>query len=127
MRFGSSVLTDSPTAVIYLNGIKYRVTISDIEFEDISVMPIKAAVQIAKTDEDLTQSNRDWNSYYKFGGFPVFLQNSVEPCCSCSRKPYTYICTLQTDWGDMGNANIFALISDSGDEVEDVFVEASCS
>ena len=47
-----------------------------------------------------------------------------EPC-SDDGLPYTYICTIENDWGDMGNGNIFALIRDF--KVEDVWVEASCS
>ena len=125
MKSLSSIYTDSPNVVMYLNGLKYKVSI-DVEYCESSAMPTDAKVEIERTDEELTKSSGNCSDYYKFGGFPIFIQNSVEPMAD-NGKPYTYICTINNDWGDMGNANIFALISDSGEEIEDVFVEASCS
>lgn len=124
MKFGSAIFTNSPKVVMYLNGVKYKVEV-DVEYDDYCAMPIDAIVKIERTDEALSLSGKH-NEYYKFGGYPIFIQSSYEPIGE-NGKPYTYICTIQNDWGDMGNANIFALISDCGEKIEDVFVEASCS
>lgn len=125
MKTPSSIYTDSPSVVMYLNGFKYKVSI-DVEYDEHSAMPTDAKIDIVRTDEELTKSSSKTNNYYKFGGYPIFIQTPVEPMTD-SGKPYTYICTINNNWGDMGNANIFALISDSDDNIEDVYVEASCS
>lgn len=124
MKSPSSIYTDSSTVVMYLNGLKYKVSI-DVKYDEHSAMPIDAKVDLVCTEEELTKSSGKTSNYYKFGGYPNFIQTPVEPMSDYG-KPYTYICTINNDWGDCGNANIFALISDSGDNVEDVYVEASC-
>lgn len=76
------------------------------------------------TEEPPTVSSNKRGEYYKFGGYPRFIQNEYCPCAAEDMKPYTYICTIENGWGDCGNGNIFALIRDG--VVEDVLVEASC-
>jgi hypothetical protein len=124
MKFGCAIHSNSPTVVMFLNGTKYKVEV-DVTYDDYCAMPVDAVVKIERTDEALNLSGKH-NDYYKFGGYPIFIQTPREPIGE-NGKPYTYICTIQNNWGDMGNANIFALISDCGDKIEDVYVEASCS
>jgi hypothetical protein len=131
MNFTASIYTNEPNVVMYLNGVKCKVSV-EIIYDDYETpgMPINAKVNIEPTEEPLTVGIKRMAyqcrqpAYYKFGGFPVFLQMVSEPC-SDDGLPYTYICTIENDWGDMGNGNIFALIRDF--KVEDVYVEASCS
>ena len=118
----SVVYTEEPTAVIYLQGKKYKVTIDVTYSEDPAGMPEYASVSITPTEEPLT-INKSVNGYYKFGGSPHFIQNEFHPADD-DGFPYCYICTLNNEWGDCGNGNIFALIKN--DQVLDVFVEASC-
>ena len=125
MKSPSSIYANYPSVVMYLNGLKYKVSI-DVKYEEYSAMPVDAKVEIERTEAELTKSSGNRNDYYKFGGFPIFIQNPVEPMAE-NGKPYTYICTVQNDWGDMGNANVFVLIDDSGETIEDVYVESSCS
>ena len=130
-NFGVSFYTNRYTAIIFINGKKCRVTISDIELEDYSSMPIDAKVKIEPVGDseqiDVNQDS-DYNGrrkpYFKFGGWPDFIQNECEPVAE-DGTPYTYICTINNDWGDCGNGNVFALIRDNF-FVEDVYIEASC-
>lgn len=135
-KFGVSFYTNCTTAVIFVNGKKCRVTISDIELEDYSSMPIDAKVKIEPVgDLEQIDVNPDptrprpifggrRKPYLKFGGWPDFIQNECEPVAE-DGTPYTYICTINNDWGDSGNGNVFALIRDNF-FVEDVYIEASC-
>ena len=122
-----SIRTDDNTVVMYVNGRRYRVTV-DITDYDLNGAPHKANVTIMPTSDPVTVESglrkcTRSNTTYKFGGYPEFLQNIHEPTAP-DGLPYTYICTINTPWGDSGNANIFALIR--GESVEDVYVEASC-
>ena len=136
----SSINSAEPTVVMFINGFRCRVSVN-VKYDDHTAMPISAKVEIKPTHEQLTKSSAR-EEYYKFGGWPEFVQFPVEPA-SEDGMPYTFICTINNSWGDSGNANIFALISNnihsvvdpiSGDnlgfinmlEVDDVYVEASC-
>jgi hypothetical protein len=128
MKSHSDIYTNDNTVVMYLNGKKYRVTVKESWGED--GIPNNADVDIVLTDDPLTVGKcekcrlyrgRDYD--YKFGGFPYFIQNTVSPC-SNEGVPYTYVCTIESGWGDSGNSNIFILIKD--DKVLDVYHEASC-
>jgi|694.fasta_scaffold12015_39 hypothetical protein len=127
----ADIYTNENSVVMYLQAKKYKVTV-DVEYEDYG-MPRSATVVIEPSDEPVTESLRDpnlayhynpWSAYYKFGGFPVFIQNPVAPCTN-EGKPYDYICTINNHWGDDGNGNVFALINDG--VVEDVYIEANCA
>jgi hypothetical protein len=137
MKNTSSIYTNEPNVVMFLNGVKCKVSVNII-YDDYHSpgMPIDAKISIERTDEPLTvgiqPANNGWSNRhtadYKFGGYPFFLQNVVEPC-SNDGLPYTYICTIQNNWGDLGNGNVFALIRNFDVDkiaIEDVFVEASC-
>lgn len=112
---------------MFLQGNKYKVTVEESWSDD--GVPESATVTVEPTTEPITVSKPfpHWgyrSRYaYKFGGYPVFIQNPVSPCDD-EGFPYTYICTIESGWGDSGNSNIFALIKD--DKVLDVYLEASC-
>lgn len=125
---GVSIYSDSPSVVMYVNGVKCQVTV-DIEHDEDSGMPIHAKVEILfEGFRPLTPSGKS-NCYYKFGGWPEFTQLPIEPMAE-DGTPYTYICSVNNNWGDMGNANVFALVRYDAVNcwvfVEDVYVEASC-
>lgn len=119
-KFGVSIHTNEPQVVMFLNGRKYKVKI-EIKYDD-DAIPVDAEVDMKPCNEPLTPSSSK-KEYYKFGGFPRFIQNVFEPVTD-DGVPYTYLCTIENNWGDCGNCNIFVLIKD--DVVEDVFIEASC-
>lgn len=99
----------------------------DWSCEEYSGMPTTATLKIQKTNKPTTESDKT-NSLYKWGGYPTFIQGHIQPLSEDGRL-YHYICTIQNDWGDMGNANIFALIGEWENDtltVQDVYVEASC-
>ncbi len=99
----------------------------DWSCDEHSGMPTSAKLKICKSDKPVTENTKN-DSLYKWAGFPIFTQGHIQPVSEDGRL-YHYICTIQNDWGDMGNANIFALIGDWEDDnlvVEDIFVEASC-
>lgn len=124
-KFGTSVFTNHPSAIMFINGVKCRVDV-EIKFAD-GGMPVDANIQIeAVNASEPMKSNAvaRRNTFYKFGGWPDFIQNPCEPVAE-DGTPYTYICTVNNNWGDCGNGNVFALIRD-GFKVEDVYVEASC-
>lgn len=141
MARSASIYTDDNSVVMFIQGKKYRVTVNFIfdgfERDVCSGMPTGGTVKLEPTDEEVTKSTKrngehcsgpDYNyrhtSYlYKFGGFPNFIQNGMEPAAD-DGFPYDYICTIENGWGDSGNGNLFALIRDG--EVKHVIVEASC-
>lgn len=66
----------------------------------------------------------------KWGGSPRFVQSEYYPMAEDGTR-YDFICTIENDWGDCGNCNIFILTepSDSSDTpftILDIYVEASC-
>ena len=126
VKFYQSITNSEPQVVMLIDGIKCKLSI-DVEYDEYSAMPMSAQLSIAKTDEPLSTSDNK-SYYFKWGGYPVFVQSECSPMSEDGRL-YKYICTINNSWGDMGNANIFALLSPSeeGFTVEDVFVEASCS
>lgn len=131
-KFFFSVYTDESSVVIPLKYF-YFADVANVEItidwscDEEWGMPNSASLKIFKSDKPLTESGKP-HSLYKWAGFPEFKQGTWHPMSEDGRL-YHYICTIQNKWGDMGNANIFALIGGwEGDEliVEDVFVEASC-
>lgn len=121
-----AIYTSENSVVMYLNNRKCRVTL-DMKFDDCGYPEsAKISIQHALENEPLTVSGEP-NEWYKFGGFPEFVQSPVEPIKD--GKPYTFICCIRECWGDCGNANIFALITESDNNefiVDDVYVESSC-
>lgn len=123
-NFQLGILTDDSEVVMWLNNKKCKVSV-EIEYDEHSSMPLDAKLDIVFTDEPLTKSKAA--GYYRFGPFPDFTQSACWPV-SAEFKPYTFICTVDNSWGDMGNGNVFALLeeTETGYAVLDVFVEASC-
>lgn len=130
------IYNNSPEAIMHIDGIKCKISI-EVEYDEMGGMPLSAKVEINKTEEPLSVSDTikgkygpqvNILSYYKWGGYPRFIQNEVCPMSEDGRL-YRYLCTINNNWGDMGNGNVFALIkpSEKGFDVEDVYVEASCS
>lgn len=119
------IYTDEPNVVIYLLGKKCEINIK-VDYEEDSAAPIDANLRIDFTEKPLTEKSTT-RGYYKWGWFPTFLQNEVYPTAADGR-PYTFICTVCNNWGDCGNANVFALLKehDTGFFIEDVYVEYSC-
>ena len=118
------IWTNENTVVMFLEGVKYRVTV-DVEYDEYSAMPIEAKVKLEPSDEPVTASSNNTRDYYKFGGAQDFVQFPHYPVAKIDQKPYAYVCTVENSWGDCGNGNIFALIRNGA--VEDVYVEASCA
>jgi hypothetical protein len=77
MKFGCAIYSNSPTVVMFLNGTKYKVEV-DVTYDDYCAMPVDAVVKIERTDEALSLSGKH-NDYYKFGGYPIFIQTPCEP------------------------------------------------
>jgi uncharacterized protein YwqG len=124
MKYGSAIYSSEPSVVMHLNGKKYKVIVEAEFSEEIPAMPVSAKVDISLTEEPVTISDESGWCRYKFGGYPHFIQGEVLPTDD-NDQPYAYICTIESNWGDCGNGNVFALIKD--DKVVDVYVEANCA
>ena len=142
MKFQQPIYTDKSTVTIPLKNLyitdqqdntNVEITI-DWSCEEYSGMPNDATLTIKRTTNPPTPTQKP-NSLYKWGGYPEFVQTPIQPISDDGRL-YHYICTIKNDWGDMGNANIFALIAKPNEaaqwkddqlQIEDIFVEASCS
>jgi len=135
VKFFNSIYTNESSVIIPLKHFyisdQTDNTIVEIAIEwscdEYSCMPDSAKLDIYKSNKPVTESGKS-NFLYKWAGFPEFIQNKFQPISDDGRM-YHYICTIQNNWGDMGNANVFALIGDWKDDilvVEDVFVETSC-
>jgi hypothetical protein len=134
MKFFKSICTDQPSVIIPLKYF-YIADQTDnavikiaIEWscDEHSCMPVSAKLDICRSNDEATENEE--GGFYKWAGFPEFIQSNFQPISDDGRL-YHYICTIQNDWGDMGNANVFALLGGWKDDrliVEDVFVEASC-
>lgn len=122
MKLSTEIWTDESDVVMYVNGVKCKIEIEPQHNSQTGIID-RVNIKINKTEEDLTKEGRS-GYYYKWGGWPIFRQQSVIPA-SDDNKPYTYICTINNDWGDMGNVNVFVLI-DENFCVKDIFIETSC-
>jgi hypothetical protein len=129
MKFQKPIYTNKNEAIIPINGQNYFVQI-DIVFDENGVPDVCLVENFRKTDLPETYSSSHTRYYcVKWGGYPHFIQNEYVPL-SDDFRPYTYICTVDNRWGDAGNCNIFFLFKDVNSpnlEIEDVFMEASCS
>lgn len=133
------VLTDVGEAVINYKGRRYAVRV-EVRINDDGT-PEGCDVQFAIEDSaPLTddQIGMIKGSYAKWGGSPRFLQNELWPMSDAGIQ-YDYLCTIENEWGDAGNCNIFILtecnIPLNGLEqantvpsyrIVDSFMEASC-
>jgi hypothetical protein len=72
--------------------------------------------------------NKDYGHYVQWGGWPRFRQESIKPY-SDDGRPYDFLCMVDNGWGDSGTCNIFILVrkGELGYEVEDLYMEYSCS
>jgi len=111
----------------------YRGMVFNLKFEiiyDENGVPIKAEIDYCCNTHMSVEMNGDRGSYVKWGGYPHFKQGEVVPISDDGRK-YEYICTVDNGWGDSGTCNLFILFSKNevwpGPEIEDVYLEYSCS
>lgn len=135
MKFLPIICTEEYNAVIEYRGQKYSVKI-DISYDNDSI-PEKCNISFERTfDEELsvTPNNYDRGNYVKWGGYPHFLQGECWPATD-EGIPYDFLCTVENEWGDMGNCNIFILTKkvecdvlreNYHYEIVDVYMEASC-
>ncbi len=124
MKFKRAFYTDDTCAVFEIQGIPYYIKFH-IEY-DYDGVPSKAIIEEWNiTDKKLEETKNA--SYVKWGGYPIFVQSEIIPM-SDDGKEYFYLCTIDNDWGDSGNCNVFVLLEESefGLIPKDVFLEASC-
>jgi hypothetical protein len=125
MKYAQAIYSSEPSVVMYLHGKKYRVTVDVTYDDDQPARPNSATVTLELTDEPVTECEPHiYYCWFKFGGYPEFMQGEVL-VTDDDGNPYTFICTINSHWGDSGNGNVFALIKD--DKVIDVYLEASCA
>ncbi len=124
MKFCPVVYTWETEAVIFYKGHKYFVK---LDFDTTTDLKIKV-VSFEVSDSELTEGVPSCRNYFvKWGGAPRFLQGEVWPM-SEKGIPYDYLCTVENEWGDGGNLNVFILTEKVNDcyTVSDVYTEASC-
>ncbi len=121
--------TNEPEIVMHFHGKKCKIRVEcDFDDEYFAYGRVEdAKVTVVETDEPLTSITNN-RAAYVWGWCPIFRQDTAYPV-SDDGRPYTFICTIDNSWGDSGTNNVFALInmSSTGYEVEDVYVESSCS
>lgn len=130
MKFAPTIYTDDCEVSMLFMGEPYFIRF-EIEYDD--AMPVRChMLDFCLTKQSLDEikwpnlpHKRLW--YVKWGGYPIFIQNEVNPI-SDDGRPYVYLCTVNNEWGDSGNCNIFILVrkGELGYEVEDVYMEYSC-
>ena len=115
--------TDNTTAIIELGGLTYRVSI-EVDYSDGVPSAVSAGLEIVS----LPLTEKVPGGWVEWLGYPKFRQGPVYPH-SDDGRPYTFICSVDDCWGDMGTANIFFLFKKNclPFEIEDVYMEASCS
>lgn len=133
MRLLNVVHTDEWAAVILYRGEKYAVAV-ELEY-DPSGVPVRCVVDFKPAPhQELTPSKENRSSKYrlcswevKWGGWPQFLQAEIWPA-SDAGIPFDYLCTINTEWGDAGNVNVFILTAETagGYVVLESYIEASC-
>jgi hypothetical protein len=124
MKFCPVVYTWETEAVIFYKGHKYFVK---LDFDTTNDLKIKV-VSFEASDSELTEGVDSCRNYFvKWGGAPRFLQGDQWPM-SEEGIPYDYLCTVENEWGDGGNLNVFILTEKVNDcyTVSDVYTEASC-
>lgn len=123
MKFCPVVYTWETEAVIFYKGHNYFVEL------DICADTLKVKVaSFNATDAKLTEGLISTRGYFvKWGGAPRFLQGDRWPM-SEEGIPYDYLCTVENEWGDSGNLNVFILTEKVDDcyTISDVYTEASC-
>ena len=135
MKFLPIICTEEYNAVIEYRGQKYSVGI-DISYDNDSI-PEKCNISFERVfDKELSVTPNDYDrgNYVKWGGYPNFLQGECWPATD-EGIPYDFLCTVENQWGDMGNCNVFILtkkvecdvLKDNYHyEIVDVYMEASC-
>ena len=133
MQFLNEIYTDEWAAVILYRGEKYAVSV-DLVY-DVCGVPVSCVVHFKPAPHAaVTLSKKNLSSKYrrcsyevKWGGWPHFIQDEVWPA-SDDGIPFDYLCTINTEWGDAGNVNIFILTTKTaaGYVVLESYVEASC-
>lgn len=101
-------LTDVSEAVIDYKGRRYAVRV-EVRINDDT--PEGCDVQFVMNDSaSLTEDQIGTikGSHAKWGGSPRFLQNEFWPVSNAGIQ-YDYLCTIDNEWGDFGNCNIFIL------------------
>lgn len=122
MRFCPIIHTWETEAVIFYKGQNYFVELDCSDCLRVKVVSFKS------TDAELTKGLTHTRVYFiKWGGAPRFLQGDRWPM-SEEGIPYDYLCTVENEWGDSGNLNVFILTEKVGDcyYISDVYTEASC-
>ena len=122
MKILPIIYTDDTRAIVQINGTHY-----DIDFElhyDESCVPQSCTFhKFNKTNQPLTQDSNSAN-YVRWRGAPDFRQGQVIPTDDDGVE-YSFLCTINNNWGDSGTVNIFVLIKDN--LLIYHWVEASCS
>lgn len=136
MKLLQPICTEEYNAVIEYRGQKYSVEI-DILYDDDCVPKKCTVVSFEKTfDKDLSVSKAKYfkGNFVKWGVCPRFLQEECWPATD-EGIPYDFLCTVENQWGDMGNCNIFILTKkvecdvlreNYHYEIVDVYMEANC-
>lgn len=130
MRFLNPIYTHEWSAIIIYRGEKYAVSV-ELEYNNHG-MPDRCSVQFAPApNAELTKSidhNIAGLPYeVKWGGWPEFIQGEIWPATD-DGNPFDYLCTINIQWGDNGNVNIFISTQKTatGYEVLETYLEASC-
>ena len=125
MKFTKTIWTNECAATILISGEPYYFEFAII-YDNCGVPETCEVKEFCLTKQPLDE---DIGSYVKWGGYPHFKQSECIPMSDDGRE-YKYICTVNNDWGDMGNCNIFLLFKKEefiGLCIEDIYMEYSCS
>ena len=127
MKFAQPIWTDDLKAIRKIHGANYKIEL-EIIYGDNGI-PDRCKVLYWELTHEKETENSNKANYVKWGGYPIFRQGDQSVPMSDDGEPYMYLCTVDNNWGDMGNCNIFALLADtrSGFLPEDIYMEASCS
>ena len=122
MKFFRPYYSDDCDNVIYLNRPYYIKF--EVDYDDYGIPSTARIIEFAPTDK----KRNPIGDFVKWGGSPEFRQCEYYPL-SDNNAVYDYICTVNNNWGDMGNSNLFILFDKSKDvwEILDVYLESSCS
>jgi len=126
VQFRNPQYTDDIENIIILHGRPYYINL-ELVYDDNGI-PMGVKVLDFELNSDRKVNYTKWHAWsVKWGGFPEFVQGEVVPVSEDGR-PYQYICTVNNNWGDNGNCNIFILFSGAkfNQKIEDIYLEASC-
>lgn len=125
MQFLSPIYTNEWSATILYRGEKYAVSV-ELEYDNHGI-PDRCSVQFTSAPHAELTKSTNHNYEVKCGGWPEFIQGEIWPATD-DGNPFDYLCTINTQWGDAGNVNIFISTQKTatGYKILETYLEASC-